>query len=135
MVKGALEENHFQDAACRAESAMTIGTMVAWLLGAGTAWWLGGNSVLLGAVGGFVAAVALPQMRTALNQFVPSFHKLNGGGEAPLREANISKTAREQGASAPASERYDLNDARLGELSPVSSILPGGKRSGTKSRQ
>jgi hypothetical protein len=118
---------------------MRLGAVAASVLGAGAAWWLGGNTLLLAAVGGIATALALPYVSKAMSQVAPAFEVRNGRPvslEVGTRNPSVAKTEAAHGGpmQATKSEDSEVNDETLGGLTPIAEILPVGKRPVTKSR-
>jgi len=103
-----------------------VGTVVSGLAGAIGAWWLSGKSLLLGALGGLLAAVGLPRLIAALNQDVAPTVRgaIDQATASPARTQNLAETI-------GAAEGADVEESRLGDLSAV---MPRGKDTPDKRR-
>jgi hypothetical protein len=133
MVEELPEKELSSNAPGSTEVAMRVGAVAACLLGAGATWWLGGNGLFIAAVGGIAAAMTLPHLRNPIVRATPSSrepHRHPATLEVGTGETSVAKTEPARGGPARAanSEDSEVSDATLGDLTPISEILPGGKR-------
>jgi len=132
-------EARLQNSRGGAEVAMKIGTVLASVVGGVAAWWLGGTGVLLAAVAGIATAWGLPHLKPAVSQMVAPFWKGDARGakdETGTNAASLTKSDATPGVLADVREHdtAEVNEARLGSLSPLSGLLPRSKQPGTKPR-
>ncbi len=125
MVQEFPDKGPTPDAPGSTEIAMRVGAVAASLISAGAAWLLGGGKWLVAAVGGITAAAALPYIG-----------KATGPVETAPGEPSTTSSQPAQGGSAPSTlpEESELTDVSLGNLTPISELLPATKTHTKKSR-